>query len=91
MRGLALDQFQEIAEAPALTPGDDAGELRVEAGPPLGASQERERHADGRAVGEEGSQDQAAVELGADHRGDRDDIALLDDPPGAPLRSWQAR
>ena len=67
---LALGQLELVAQAARLVAGDDAGELRIEAEPPLDPAEEGERHADRLAVGQEGPEDQAAVQVGADHRGD---------------------
>ena len=41
--------------------------------------------ADRLAVGQERAEDEAAVQLGPDHGGDRDHVAVLGDPPGAAL------
>ena len=63
--------------------GNHAGQLRVEAEPAFDPAEERERHRNGFAARQEGADDQAAVEIRADHRGDRDQIAVVADFPGA--------
>ena len=40
---------------------------------------------------QERAQDQAAVKIGADHRRDGDQIAVVADPPARFWASWQAR
>ena len=52
-----------MADPLVLVAGHDARELRIEAEPPLGPPEEREREADRLAAREEGPEDEPAVVL----------------------------
>ena len=60
---VALGVFEAEAEALALEFGDDAGELGVEAEAAIDPAEEGEGEGDGLAIGQEGAEDEAAVEL----------------------------
>ena len=82
---IALGGFEPATEPFALLAGHDARQLRVKAKPPLELAEEGEREAQGLAGRREGAEDQAAVELRPDHRGEGDNIAVIRDPPGQAL------
>ena len=78
---IALEDLDLVAQAPRLVAGHHTRQLRVKAEPALDATEEGERHRDRLAARQERAEDQPAVQVGPDHGRDRDQVAVLGDPP----------
>ena len=79
-RAASLGRLEQEPEPSSLVAGGDAGELRIEAEPAVDLAKKRERHPTAFPPGRKAPSTSPPWYC-ADHRGDRDEIAVVGDPP----------